>query len=293
MEVKTEVNQTRKVSFRVLLHYTNASEGDEKSEDEENIVSVDSSANLSSLASKFLQQLYQQGKVDGKQIMKASNVKVLIQVRPSWKPLPLSSFVCKQEETDLSLQKVFGKFLFVDDYQMTVHLHLCDDNVWTDQSVRDVVKKLLDNNYSQTQLERLNCPFSQGMLSQISRDQYYCKVSAEKVRLFGLWYDTMIVSKQENDSDEHEEPSKRTNVSQRGKKIVFSVTDELPLLKAWYENQSHPSSQEMVKFANDLNETEFRKSEGREKVDFRHVNNWFKNERARARKTKFIPSQVF
>ena len=52
---------------------------------------------------------------------------VLIQVRPTWKPLPLSNYVYKQKESDLSLEKVFGKFLFADDNQMTVHLHLCNE----------------------------------------------------------------------------------------------------------------------------------------------------------------------
>ena len=131
------------------------------------------------------------------------------------------------------------------------------------------------------------------MLSQISRDQYFCKVSSEKVRLFGLWYEGMILCKQDSDKDETDEPAKRLNFSPRTKKIVFSVTDELPLLRAWFENQSHPSTQEMAKYAEDLNQTEFRKSTGREKVDFRHVNNWFKNERARARRNKGVEvSQV-
>lgn len=131
------------------------------------------------------------------------------------------------------------------------------------------------------------------MLSQISRDQYHCKVSAEKVRLFGLWYEGTLMSKQDNDSDEPDEPAKRCNFSPRGKKIVFSGADEVPLLRAWFEKHSHPSAEEMAMFAKELNETEFRKSSGREKVDFRHVNNWFKNERARARKTKEIAlSQV-
>lgn len=284
-------DEPRKVTFRVLLHYphSSATEGVEVDKDseklcEEDLVEVESSANLSSLASKILQQLYENGRIE-KQNMKTSSTKVLVQVRPTWKPLPLSSFVYKQKDPDLSLEKVFGKLLFVDDDQILVHLHLCNENVWSDQTVRDVIKKLLEN-YSQTQLERLNCPLSQGMLSQISRDQYHCKVSAEKVRLFGLWYEGMIVSKQDNDSDETDEHTKSSNYSPRGKKIVFSVADELPLLRSWFKSHSHPASQEMVTFAKELNDTEFRKSLGREKVDCRHINNWFKNERARERKGK-------
>ena len=97
------------------------------------------------------------------------------------------------------------------------------------------------------------------------------------------------MSKQDEVEDA-DEPAKRTNFSPRGKKIVFSSSDELPMLKAWFESQTHPSSQEMMTFAEELNGTEFRQASGREKVDFRHVNNWFKNERARMRKSKDMAS---
>ena len=131
------------------------------------------------------------------------------------------------------------------------------------------------------------------MLSQISRDQYYCKVSAEKVRLFGLWYDAMMLSKPEDINDNEDTPSKQGScITQRTKKIVFSPKEEVPLLRASFEAQSHPSTQRMTELAEELNKTEFRKTQGREKVDFRHVNNWFKNERARVRKGNMEVSQV-
>ena len=131
------------------------------------------------------------------------------------------------------------------------------------------------------------------MLSQIYRDQYYCKVTAEKIRLFGLWYDSMMVSRSDAPDDNEDMPSKRGSyISQRSKKIVFSSGEELPLLKASFEEQSHPSTQRMTELAEELNKTDFRKTQGREKVDFRHVNNWFKNERARIRKGSQDISQV-
>ena len=130
------------------------------------------------------------------------------------------------------------------------------------------------------------------MLSQISRDQYYCKVTAEKIRLFGLWYDTMILSNQDNGDENEDTPSKRACLAQRSKKIAFGADEELPILRASFQVQSHPSTQSMIELAGELNKTEFRKSLGREKVDFRHVNNWFKNERARVRKLSQEYSQV-
>lgn len=131
------------------------------------------------------------------------------------------------------------------------------------------------------------------MLSQIYRDQYYCKVTAEKIRLFGLWYDSMMVPKSDASDDNEDMPSKRSSyISQRSKKIVFSTSEELPLLRASFEEQSHPSTERMTELAEELNKTEFRKTQGREKVDFRHVNNWFKNERARVRKGSHNFSQV-
>ena len=123
------------------------------------------------------------------------------------------------------------------------------------------------------------------MLSQIYRDQYYCKVTAEKIRLFGMWYDSMMLSKSDTTDESEDIPSKRSSyTSHRSKKIVFSSGEELPLLRTSFEEQSHPSTQRMTELAEELNKTEFRKTQGREKVDFRHVNNWFKNERARVRK---------
>lgn len=132
------------------------------------------------------------------------------------------------------------------------------------------------------------------MLSQISRDQYYCKVSAEKIRLFTLWYDAVVIPKTEDPMDYDEDtPSIRGSYAvQRSKKIVFNPSEELPLLRASFENEPHPSSQRMTELVLELNETGFRKTPGREKVDFRHVNNWFKNERARVRKCNQEFSQV-
>ena len=131
------------------------------------------------------------------------------------------------------------------------------------------------------------------MLSQISRDQYYCKVSAEKIRLFGAWYEAMAISKPDDTEDEKGMLSKRDScLAQRSKKIVFSSSHELPILKASFETETHPSSQKMTEIAEELNTTEFRQTPGREKVHFRHVNNWFKNERARARKVNQDFSQI-
>ncbi|XP_028393588.1 uncharacterized protein LOC114517934 [Dendronephthya gigantea] len=293
-------SEKHKVRFKVELHRSGSpGNGEEiegksgdKSAEDECFVHIDSSSNLSSLASKCLQQLYEQGRVEGQDILKASNVKVLIQVRPTWKPLPLSSFVYKQSESDLSLETVFGPLLHVEDSNMVVHLHLCTDKIWTDDSVREVVKKLLQK-YSQTQLERMNCPFSQGMLSQISRDQYYCKVTAEKIRLFGIWHDALMHSNTKDMGEDDEIPSRHGScLVQRSKKIVFSPKKELPILRASFEAQSHPSTQKMSELADELNKNEFRATHGREKVDIRHVNNWFKNERARVRKLNPEHSQV-
>jgi hypothetical protein len=110
-------------------------------------------------------------------------------------------------------------------------------------------------------------------------------VSAEKVRLFGLWYDAMMLSRTDDGEDNDDSPSKQSScVTQRSKKIVFNSKEELPILRASFEAESHPSTQRMTDLAEELNNTDFRKTQGRERVDFRHVNNWFKNERARVRK---------
>lgn len=82
MEVNSDPCEQRDARFRVVLHRPGSvQEGEkisEKSEDselDESIVYIEPSTNLSSLASKFLQLLYEQSKVEGKEILKASNVK--------------------------------------------------------------------------------------------------------------------------------------------------------------------------------------------------------------------------
>ena len=123
----------------------------------------------------------------------------------------------------------------------------------------------------------------QGMLSQISRDQYPCRLSTEKIKLFGAWYERSQVG--EENRDEQGGPGTiRSELSlvQRGRKIVFSPVHEIPLLRSWYENDPKPNSQELAKYADILNQSEFRKA--REGVTARHVNTWFKNERARLRR---------
>lgn len=121
------------------------------------------------------------------------------------------------------------------------------------------------------------------MLSQISRDQYPCRLSTEKIKLFGAWYERSQVG--EEGRDEH---GSQTTIKaeysplQRGRKIVFSPVHEIPMLRSWYENDPKPSAQDLAKCADILNRSEFRKS--REAVTARHVNTWFKNERARLRR---------
>ena len=125
--------------------------------------------------------------------------------------------------------------------------------------------------------------FIQGMLSQISRDQYPCRLSTEKIKLFGAWYERSQVG--EEAQDENGSPGNQRSdypSMQRGRKIVFSPAHEIPLLRSWYENNPKPTTQDLEKCADILNKTEFRKS--REAVTARHINTWFKNERARLRR---------
>ena len=124
------------------------------------------------------------------------------------------------------------------------------------------------------------------MLSQISRDQYPCKLSSEKIKLFGAWYER---SRLEDGDDNDSLPSldqKSEFHSSRGKKIVFSPVHEIPALRSWYESDPKPSAKDMSKYADILNGGEFRQTH--EPVTFRHVNTWFKNERARLRRESLM-----
>ncbi|XP_048581722.1 uncharacterized protein LOC116610729 [Nematostella vectensis] len=236
------------------------------------------SASLSSIAADVLSEMFQRGEVDGKIILKADSAKVYIQVRKNWKPLALSDFTAS-EHLDVSVKDAFGDILFLKDTQLCIHVHLLHERDWSEDKVRDTIKKLLEH-YSQTHLERLQCPFSQGMLSQISRDQYPCRLSHEKIKHFGAWYERSNLA--DEDDPDCLTPRKPDIITQRGKKIVFSPINEIPMLRAWYEENPKPTMSELDKYAVILNDTEFRKT--RESVCSRHVNTWFKNERARWRR---------
>ena len=68
----------------------------------------------------------------------------------------------------------------------------------------------------------------------------------------------------------------------RGKKIVFNSTIEIPLLRKWYDENPKPDLKDLTRYAEILNNLDQRKT--REQVLARHVNTWFKNERARLRR---------
>lgn len=119
------------------------------------------------------------------------------------------------------------------------------------------------------------------MLSQISRDQYPCRLSSEKIKLFAAWYEHSQLSK-EQEQDGSSSPGKKMLATLRGKKIVFNSTDEIPLLRKWYEENPKPDIKDLTRYAEILNNLDQRKT--REQVLARHVNTWFKNERARLRR---------
>ena len=119
------------------------------------------------------------------------------------------------------------------------------------------------------------------MLSQISRDQYPCRLSSEKIKLFGAWYEHSQLG-DEQDEDGSLAAGKKLYPSPRGKKIVFNSSCEIPLLRKWYDDNPKPDTKDLTKYAEILNNLEHRKT--REQVLARHVNTWFKNERARLRR---------
>lgn len=122
------------------------------------------------------------------------------------------------------------------------------------------------------------------MLSQISRDQYPCRLSTDKIKHFGAWYERSNLA--DEDDPDNLSPRKPEISTQRGKKIVFSPAHEIPMLRSWYEGDPKPSMAELNRYTEILNNSEFRRSH--EAVSLRHVNTWFKNERARWRRDSLI-----
>lgn len=104
---------------------------------------------------------------------------------------------------------------------------------------------------------------------------------SEKIKLFAAWYEHSQLSK-EQEEDGSMSPSRKLLITPRGKKIVFNTSVEIPLLRKWYEETPKPDLKDLTRYAEILNNLEQRKS--KEQVLARHVNTWFKNERARLRR---------
>ncbi|XP_031554084.1 DNA-binding protein SATB1-like [Actinia tenebrosa] len=279
-----EENFDSTVRFKCYVHYPVINEDGTENQNIIRGSGIDLLPNipLSSIAADVLSDMFQKGEIEGKIILKADNAKVFIQIRDNWKPHSLLDFTT-DGDLDISLLDAFGEMLQLPHSQMSIHVHLCHERDWSDDKVRNTIKKLLEH-YSQTHLERMQCPFSQGMLSQISRDQYPCRLSNDKIKHFGAWYERSNLA--DEDDPDSLTPKKPEISTQRGKKIVFNPSHEIPMLRSWYENDPKPNMSDLERFTEILNNSEFRKT--REAVSLRHVNTWFKNERARWRRESLM-----
>ena len=52
---------------------------------------------------------------------------VYIQVRDNWKAHPLCDYSVGDDDLEMTLHEAFGDLLFLEDNQITIHVHLCQE----------------------------------------------------------------------------------------------------------------------------------------------------------------------
>nr|AGY49077.1 compass-like protein [Paracentrotus lividus] len=203
---------------------------------------------------------------------RAKNATGVIQVR-NWKALPFCSITDNEQS---SVGQLFGDLLSHITLKISVLSSDDDSNTWTDQAVRCTVVELLKD-YNQSKLAQI-CPLSQSMISYIANAKYKASISSEKCEEFGKWYQTFNINRLQS-PEQHMETSNH--------KVTFDPTQEVPLLREWYQDFPHPSEALLHQYCNVLNNLTTRKGRKRP-VELMHLKNWWKNERAKHKRNAMV-----
>ncbi|KAL3887904.1 hypothetical protein ACJMK2_000291 [Sinanodonta woodiana] len=235
----------------------------------------------------------------------AMGAKGAIQIK-NWKPLSFDNIT---DNTQATLDEILGELTQV----ATLRIRL--PSLMRPNSAEDVKEKLLQLLLKQSQSLLINqgCPIEKGQMPP--------NISPEMIVSFDKWYneqlnrhlslaDVVKVGDKHGDKpstpsspvssvhDMRVSPSQPLGSSTPNQSITsshssffhcktrmrtsFDPEHEIPRLQKWFQDNQHPSREQMLQYLNELNSLESRK--GRRPLDLTNIIYWFKNARAAHRR---------
>ncbi|KAK6167870.1 hypothetical protein SNE40_021801 [Patella caerulea] len=235
----------------------------------------------------------------------AINAKGAIQIK-KWKPLCFDSI---SDNTQATIEDILGELTNV----ATLRIRLASQSRQT--STDDVKEKLLQLLLTQSQslLNDSGCPIEKNILASLSKGENLSECLAEGLSdemrgAFDKWYSEQlnrsnkslpldmksstsvkkettkeeVTSPVENDQSDSS-PSYRNFLSHKTRiRTSFDPEYEISRLQKWFQENQHPSRDQMIGYMNQLNKLESRK--GRRPLDLTNIIYWFKNARAAQRR---------
>ncbi|KAL5014816.1 hypothetical protein ScPMuIL_009086 [Solemya velum] len=231
----------------------------------------------------------------------AMNAKGAIQIK-NWKPLSFDSIT---DDAKATVEKILGELTQV----ATLRIRLTSKSKLssTDEVKEKLLKLLLSESHGL--LSTAGCPIEKNLLSSISKgENSLATISPEVRRNFDKWYSEQIQKSQQQETQveriepiQEQERSPKTSTSPvistadhtQNQSIIlapgktrmrtsFDPDHEIPRLQKWFQDNQHPTREQMLNFLSELNGLDSRK--GRRPLDLTNIIYWFKNARAAHRR---------
>lgn len=241
----------------------------------------------------------------------AMGAKGAIQIK-NWKAL---TFEAITDEKTATIEDILGELTQV----ATLRIRICS-SVKT-SSAEEVKEKLLQLllNQSHSLLATAGCPIQKELLASISNGAAATHISPEMRRAFDRWYSEQLkqskggingsldmgqihelVKKAQQETQPNKQEHHSANLPRPvaastptspmshylpGKtrmRTSFDPEHEIPRLQKWFQENQHPSREQMLHFLEELNLLDSRK--GRRPLDLTNIIYWFKNARAAHRR---------
>ncbi|XP_071142879.1 homeobox protein dve-1-like [Mytilus edulis] len=228
------------------------------------------------------------------------NAKGAIQIK-NWRPLTFEAISNNSKST---VEDILGELTQV----AKLRIRLCSKAKIS--SVDEVKGRLLQLllNQSQGLLMNSGCPIEKSLLTTFAKGDAYANLSPELRQAFDKWYAEQIRSvKPEESRNTHEtSPEKQVETIQHTESTSVSSTmpsaitssphfhcktrmrtsfdpeHEIPRLQRWFQDNQHPTREQMIHYLDELNSLDARK--GRRPLDLTNIIYWFKNARAAHRR---------
>ncbi|XP_052086307.1 uncharacterized protein LOC127723643 isoform X5 [Mytilus californianus] len=228
------------------------------------------------------------------------NAKGAIQIK-NWRPLTFEAISNNPKST---VEDILGELTQV----AKLRIRLCSKAKIS--SVDEVKGRLLQLllNQSQGLLMNSGCPIEKSLLTTFAKGDAYANLSPELRQAFDKWYAEQIRSvKPEESRNTHEtSPEKQAETIQHTEstsvsssmpsaitssphyhcktrmRTSFDPEHEIPRLQRWFQDNQHPTREQMIHYLDELNSLDARK--GRRPLDLTNIIYWFKNARAAHRR---------